>query len=939
MVTRKPVDPALDTTAQQEGHNRPPYPATPTIDSSKFPASTNSIYSPSLDSSPAFDLVDMEQVRQKRTQRRDSDVSSHGTWDSDGDDDGRRTPDEGDIPQPLRITPSKQNLGAPVNGRKDGQETLPAALRPGPANADAAAPLRRSQDSGQQSNPWANESQNHNTLESNNPYLRNQTTGATTAWPPYPATPSQGPPPPSNAPPVSPVELPTIHTPSAEMSGLSLGGPPGRMPSAAEVLPVPPVVPNITHDAAESQNAWASQQPTPEEKWNNAPEVAYPPPPGPPPMPHNLMDQDQPMSQPLPGSVSSRMSPPAIALPPLPSSTLMQPRNSIPETPVTRTRRQKSEHYQIKHINWLDERTMRQSPILTQNANGPCPLLALVNALVLSTPRDTHTALLETLRTREQVSLGLLLDAAFDELMSGRRGDTAQELPDVSELYAFLLALHTGMNVNPRFVPPMNVNSMTGTQSTRSGGFEQTREMRLYATFGLPLVHGWVPSNSAPAYDAFSRTAQTFEDAQNVQFAESELEDKLRSEGLSSDEQQTLQDIHTIKSFLNNWPTQLTDHGLEDMSRTLPAGQVAILFRNDHFSTLYKEPKHGALMTLVTDAGYGSHDEIVWESLVDVNGAASEMFSGDFRVVSHQQDARLNQGNSGGGNDRWETVPMRNRNSQPVATEEQPPPLPGSRPTSFQNIAPQQQHVLSPSEQEDHDLALALQLQEEEESSHRQAEAQRRREAELSEQFLSRESTSGPPTIPPRRGAGRVPSAGGVRPGVTRPTAPGDPEAPPSYAQSRVDRPYREDGTTPAPVAQGNPLNAYDALRRQQQQPGFGPGPTLQSQQTGSIAGSHPTHGRRPSAGRGRRTSQAVPGAFGSVAPGGGMAAAPGARPHPPQKGTVQEAEERLRTGTDRGDWELLMFPALSLAGESEITVVIMPILAHEMPMPSALSM
>ncbi|OQO04605.1 hypothetical protein B0A48_09527 [Cryoendolithus antarcticus] len=871
MVTRKPVGLPLDTTAQQDGQNRPPYPATPTVDSSKFPASTNSIYSPSLDSSPAFDLVDMEQARQKRSQRRDSDVSSHGTWDSDGDDDDGRTPDEGDIPQPLRITPSRQNLGETVGEKKDGPDTLPAALRPGPVGGEAAA--RRSQDSGQHANPWATEAHNHSALESNNPYLRNQKTGATAAWPPYPATPSsQGPPPPSSAPPAPPIELPTIHTPSAEMSQMSLKG-------------------DAPHDAAESQNAWASQQPTPEEKWNNAPEVAYPPPPGPPPMPHNLMHQDQPMSQPLPGTVSSRMSPPAIAIPPPPSAS-MQPRTSIPETPGTRTRRQNSEHYQIKHVNWLDGTSMKQSPILTQNANGPCPLLALVNALVLSTPREADTALLETLRTREQVSLGLLLDAVFDELMSGRRGDTAQELPDVSELYAFLLALHTGMNVNPRFVPPMNVNSMTGVQSTRSGGFEQTREMRLYATFGLPLVHGWVPSNSAPAYDAFSRTAQTFEDAQNVQFAESELGDNSRSEGLSGAEQQTLQDIHTIKSFLNNWPTQLTDHGLESMSRTLPSGQVAILFRNDHFSTLYKEPKHGALMTLVTDAGYGSHDEIVWESLVDVNGAASEMFSGDFRVVSHRQDARLNQGNSGGGNDGWETVPMRNRHSQPLAVEEQPPPLPGPRPTSFRDSSRQQSHVLSPSEQEDHDLALALQIQEEEESSHRQAEAQRRREAELSEQFLSRESTSGPPTIPPRRGAGRVPSAGGVRPGVTRPTAPGDPEAPPSYAQSRVDRPYREDGTTPAPVAQGNPLNAYDALRRQQQQPGFGPGPTLQHQQTGSIAGSQ-VHGRRPSAGRGRRTSQGVPGAFGSVAPGGGMGGGPGARPHPPQKGTVQEAEER----------------------------------------------
>ncbi|KAF1823073.1 uncharacterized protein K489DRAFT_304912, partial [Dissoconium aciculare CBS 342.82] len=284
----------------------------------------------------------------------------------------------------------------------------------------------------------------------------------------------------------------------------------------------------------------------------------------------------------------------------------------------------RNEHYQIKHVSWMQNSRLRQSPVLTQNANGPCPLLALVNALVLSTPQDLDTALVEALRTREQVSLGLLLDIVFDELMSGRRGDTAIRLPDVSELYAFLRALHTGMNVNPSFIIPAGVREDT------AGCFEETKEMRLYSTFNIPLIHGWLPPKHSLAYAAFERSALTFEDAQNIQFLQSELEDKLQAEGLPQTEQQLLQDIHTMKNFFVTWPTQLTDHGLQAVEQSLKPGQVAILFRNDHFSTLYKEPTRGALMTLVTDAGYSSHEEIVWESLVDVNGAASELFSGDF---------------------------------------------------------------------------------------------------------------------------------------------------------------------------------------------------------------------------------------------------------------------------------------------------------------------
>ena len=703
--------------------------------------------------------------------------------------------------------------------------------------------------------------------------------------------------------------------------------------------PLPPVG-GARESSTSPANPWSQQQPTPEQKWDDVASCVPPPPPGPPPShDHSLIDDDIPSAptqqhEPSHAPPVPRPAPAPIAVSPQPSAT--RSTDSVPETPGTRARKQRTETYQIKHINWWDQsyaqdprfrEGMRRSPILTQNENGPCPLLALVNALVLSTPQNTDTVLIETLRTREQVSLGLLLDAVFDELMSGRRGDTAQELPDVSELYSFLLALHTGMNVNPRFdtpattprgsldghPPEMNgVHPLHRAQS-KAGCFEETKEMRLYSTFNIPLMHGWVPPKDTPAYEAFSRSAPSFEDAQNIQFAESELEDKLRHEGLSDSEQQTLQDVHTIKLFLSNWPTQLTDYGLQAISKTLRPGQIAILFRNDHFSTVYKEPKHGGLMTLVTDAGYSSHDEIVWESLVDVNGAASEMFSGDFRVVSHNQDPRLNQGNSAGGEDGWQTVPTsRNRASQQPPRSEQgplhvtentetPPPLPGPRPSSRREPSPVDESLphevtRTTSEQEDHDLALALQLQEEEEDRQRQAEQQRRREQELSEQYISRENEGRPPAIPPRRsGNNRTTSGVSLRPAVSRRDQSSDPDAPPTYEQSSSDRPYREAGST-APPGQGNPLSAYDALRRQQEGGRPGQQPSVYSQQTGSVVGgpSPPGHNRRQSqgAGRLRRSSQVgpMPGGFQQGPANGQPGPAGRGRPMP---GSVQAAEDK----------------------------------------------
>ena len=260
-------------------------------------------------------------------------------------------------------------------------------------------------------------------------------------------------------------------------------------------------------------------------------------------------------------------------------------------------------------------------------------------------------------------------------------------------------------------------------------------------------------------------------------------------------------------------------------------------------------------MTLVTDAGYSSHAEIVWESLIDVKGAANELFSGDFRVVSHHRDTRSHQGNAGGGQANWRASPSRNSSSRTGVSEAgTPPPLPGPRPgpasTSSgeaQNTGPRTDEQRRAAEQQDHDLALALQLQEEEEDQQRQADERRRREQQLSENFLSNEPEGPRPAIPPRRTGGRTGPGSTTnmtaRPGVNRPSDQSDnPDAPPTYEQSASDMPYRPAGSTaPGTMAQGNPLGAYDALRRQH---------SAFAQSSSSVNSQPP-----PGHGRGRRRS------------------------------------------------------------------------------------
>ncbi|KAI1132184.1 hypothetical protein F5Y10DRAFT_6867 [Nemania abortiva] len=513
----------------------------------------------------------------------------------------------------------------------------------------------------------------------------------------------------------------------------------------------------------------------------------------------------------------------------------LPPRTLVAEIPPPQPPRHQSpsnvnmsETYQIKNINWHDSRAAknpRKSPILVQNANGPCPLVALVNALTLTThPDQASTNLIETLASREHISLRFLLEAIVEELMTSRHMESGTPLPDMSELYGFLQGLHTGMNVNPRFIPtPEAVAAHKKSASFDSnadipGTFEDTRDMKLYATFRIPLIHGWLPPRSDTVYDALKSRASSYDDAQNLLFHEEELEDKLSNSqtGLTEEEQQLYQDLIIIKTFLSTTATQLTPSGLDVITKSIKPGEVSILFRNDHFSTLYRHPQTLQLFTLVTDAGYFTHDEVVWESLADVRGERAEFFSGDFRVVGGNQLHRAEGNNdnwydsadaggtsSDGG---WRTVQNgRSHNNR------QSEPAPDTAPLSPQH------------EQEDRDLALALQLQEEEEERHRAEQAARRRESRLSEQFIEQQGRDDPGSrtrggsisstargsshsLPPPRGSSvSQPARGGAQarggrsgqqvrslipPRVHRPADDGLDDAPPSYEQAAKSTPY-----------------------------------------------------------------------------------------------------------------------------------------------------
>lgn len=73
-----------------------------------------------------------------------------------------------------------------------------------------------------------------------------------------------------------------------------------------------------------------------------------------------------------------------------------------------------------------------------------------------------------------------------------------------------------------------------------------------------------------------------------------------------------------IEAFLASTAAQLTYIGLAALHQILQERQLAVFFRNNHFSTIFRNK--GKLYLLVTDMGYQNVESVVWERLDDIDG-------------------------------------------------------------------------------------------------------------------------------------------------------------------------------------------------------------------------------------------------------------------------------------------------------------------------------
>uniref|UniRef100_A0A1D1YXN6 Protein FAM63A n=1 Tax=Anthurium amnicola TaxID=1678845 RepID=A0A1D1YXN6_9ARAE len=130
--------------------------------------------------------------------------------------------------------------------------------------------------------------------------------------------------------------------------------------------------------------------------------------------------------------------------------------------------------YKTKVVEFLG----RSTPIILQNDNGPCPLLAICNVLLL---RNNVSLSLDTAEVSQQKLLSLVAERLLDSNcnVEGKdEGYIQNQQRNISDAIDLLPRLASGIDVNVLF--------------RKINDFEFTPECAIFDLFDIGLYHGWI---------------------------------------------------------------------------------------------------------------------------------------------------------------------------------------------------------------------------------------------------------------------------------------------------------------------------------------------------------------------------------------------------------------------------------------------------------------
>merc|ERR1719494_1483332 len=156
---------------------------------------------------------------------------------------------------------------------------------------------------------------------------------------------------------------------------------------------------------------------------------------------------------------------------------------------------------------------------------------------------------------------------------------------------SIMYKLQTGMDVNVKF---------SGVTE-----FEYTRECIVFDLLQIALYHGWLVDP---------------QDEELVKAIDGSSYNQLVEKIITSKDGDT-EEVHRgllAEEFLNSTASQLTYHGLCELNSNIQEEELCVFFRNNHFSAVYKHK--GELFLLVTDQGFLTEPNVIWETLSNIEG-------------------------------------------------------------------------------------------------------------------------------------------------------------------------------------------------------------------------------------------------------------------------------------------------------------------------------
>ncbi|CAA91506.1 Lys48-specific deubiquitinase Mindy family, Miy1 [Schizosaccharomyces pombe] len=253
-----------------------------------------------------------------------------------------------------------------------------------------------------------------------------------------------------------------------------------------------------------------------------------------------------------------------------------------------------SNSYQTRTIPFIEplSREYQKRIILCQTVNGPCPIIALSNALILKSNVDRPFELPK----KRYITPDELTEYLVEFAKAYGLCKNQQSLQDK------LTSMHFGQQLNPCLYDIEK--------------FEYGHE--IFCTFGVRLVHGWILSDDMGLSDedlSYLRKLEYYEKVADT-FAERRSLLEMQ-EPLTEQQQDFLNNSTCVDKVMENRYTMqfLTNAGLKKILELVGPGEIVVVFRSSHFSTMYSNPDSFAQFTLVTDSGYArTGEDVVWET-------------------------------------------------------------------------------------------------------------------------------------------------------------------------------------------------------------------------------------------------------------------------------------------------------------------------------------